>query len=272
MTRCRRESPAVGTCRAREDESTDVGGDRLLEQRQRARDVRVDECSTVVGADVRFVQGRRVQDGVDVVHGRAHDGPVRNRADDRGVGRGKHIKPDDFTTVGVKGPHQRLPQVPGAARDEESHAACVPAQADSCDASTPVTCVGLRWARMLRRVKSPHHRTKRDLVLGEIPCRARSLPKELLLRPASRRTTERSNFAAPPAVGTNCASPAPRSQRRDDAPAGAALRAKGTGHVPLQAARTTTGVSTRAPPPPPDDRSDRRHAVRARARRPSRRK
>ena len=54
-----RERPSEGAGRAGEDEPADARGDRLLEQVQRAGDVRVDELRATVGSDVGLVERRR---------------------------------------------------------------------------------------------------------------------------------------------------------------------------------------------------------------------
>ena len=66
----RRQRAAERARRAGEDEALDARRDRLLEQVQRAGDVRVDELLAAVRADVRLVQRRRVQDRVDAVEAR----------------------------------------------------------------------------------------------------------------------------------------------------------------------------------------------------------
>ena len=64
--------------RAGEDEAAQARRDGLLEQRQRAADGRVHECLLAVRADVRLVQRRGVQHGVDARQAVADDGPVRD--------------------------------------------------------------------------------------------------------------------------------------------------------------------------------------------------
>ena len=53
---------------------------------QRAGDVGVDEVLPRVGGNVRLVQRRGVQDGLDTPHAARHEGAIGNRADVRGEG------------------------------------------------------------------------------------------------------------------------------------------------------------------------------------------
>ncbi len=90
----RGERPTEGARRAREHEATDAGGEGLLEQVERARDVRVHEGLPVVGGDVRLVQCRRVQDGVDALDAPPNESSVDDRPDRRGVWRVEDVEAD----------------------------------------------------------------------------------------------------------------------------------------------------------------------------------
>ena len=98
-----------------------AGRDRLLEEVQRARDVRLHEVAAAVGAHVRLVQRRRVQDGVDTAHRSAHEGAVGDRADELRPLRLEHVEADDVHALGREYPYERLPEVARAAGDEHAH-------------------------------------------------------------------------------------------------------------------------------------------------------
>ena len=76
------ERPAERARRAREDEPADARRHRLLEQVQRARDVRVDELRAIVRGDVGLVERRRVDDRVDAGDAPPHARAVGDRPDD----------------------------------------------------------------------------------------------------------------------------------------------------------------------------------------------
>jgi hypothetical protein len=120
--RRRRQRAAERARRRREHERADAGGDRLLEQVQRPGHVDVDEVPARVGSDMRLVQRRRVHDGVDARHRRAHHRPVRDRAHDLGGRGGQDVDPAHVVAALAQHAHEALTEVSRAARDEDPHA------------------------------------------------------------------------------------------------------------------------------------------------------
>jgi hypothetical protein len=108
------------------DEGPDAGGDRLLQQDERARDVRVHERLPRVGRHVRLVQRGRVDHGVGPAHRRADPGAVGHRGRDVGVRRVEEVEADDVVAGTAQGADQRLTQVPRTAGHEDPHAVLTP--------------------------------------------------------------------------------------------------------------------------------------------------
>ena len=68
-----------------------------------------------------LVQRRRVQDGVDAVERAPHELAVGDRADQRRVGRGQDVEPDDVGAVGGEHAAERFAEVTRAAGDQDAH-------------------------------------------------------------------------------------------------------------------------------------------------------
>ena len=110
----RGQGAAEGARGAREQKAADPGRHRLLEQVERAGDVRVHELTAAVRADVRLVQGGRVDDRVDARHRLAHAVAVGDRADHAREVRGQQVQAHHVVVGSDRGPG-RAPR-PGARR------------------------------------------------------------------------------------------------------------------------------------------------------------
>ena len=95
---------------------------RLLQQVQRAGDVRVDELLPLVRGDMGLVQRRGVQHRVAAGDRLLDQRAVRDRADDVGVRRGEDVEADHVGGVGAQHAHERLAEMARAAGDENPHA------------------------------------------------------------------------------------------------------------------------------------------------------
>jgi hypothetical protein len=115
--RRRRQRAAERAGRAREDEPADARRHGLLEQRQHAREVGVDEVLACVRGHVRLVQRRGVQHGVGARDQAPDERAVGDRPDRRGVGRRQHVDRHDARARVTQDAAERLPEVAGAARD-----------------------------------------------------------------------------------------------------------------------------------------------------------
>jgi hypothetical protein len=116
------EGPAERAGGAREDEPADVRSHALLEQVERAGDVRVHELGALVGPDVGLVQGRRVHDPVDAGEAVFDAGTVDDRADGGREGRAEYVQADDVMPLRLQCADERFAEMSGAAGDENPHA------------------------------------------------------------------------------------------------------------------------------------------------------
>ena len=74
-----------------------------------------------MGADMRLVQRRRVQDRSDPSHRARDDGAVGDRADDVRERRGEDVEPYRLATRRAKRAHQRFAEVARTSGDENGH-------------------------------------------------------------------------------------------------------------------------------------------------------
>jgi len=72
-------------------------------------------------ADVRLVQGRDVDDGLDAVEGPPHDRAVRDRADHVGLRRVEDVEADDLLAGVGQDANERVAEVARAAGHEDAH-------------------------------------------------------------------------------------------------------------------------------------------------------
>ena len=121
LARARGERAPERARGAREDEAPHARGHRLLEQVERAGDVRVDEVLPTVRADVRLVERGGMEDGLHAGHAAAHECAVGDRADRARVRGIEHVEPDDVDALGAEHADQRLAEVAGAACDQDPH-------------------------------------------------------------------------------------------------------------------------------------------------------
>ena len=115
------ESPAERARRAREDEPARPGRDGLLEQVQRAGNVRLDELHAPVRPHVRLVQRRGVHDRVHARHASLHGVAVDDRPDHRRLRRREHVKADDLVALVAQYARQSFAQMSRAAGHENPH-------------------------------------------------------------------------------------------------------------------------------------------------------
>ena len=99
----------------------DLGRDGLLEQVQRAGDVRLDEVHAPVRPHVRLVQRRGVHDRVHAGHASLHGLAVDDRPDHRRRRRREHVKAGDLVALVAQHARQSFAQMSGAAGDENPH-------------------------------------------------------------------------------------------------------------------------------------------------------
>ena len=99
----------------------DPGRDRLLEQVQRAGDVRLDEVHAPVRPHVRLVQRRGVHDRVHAGHASLYGVAVDDRPDHRRLGRREHVKAGDLVALVAQHARQSFAQMSGAAGHENPH-------------------------------------------------------------------------------------------------------------------------------------------------------
>ncbi len=119
--RGRLQRPAERAGGAGEHEPADAGRDGLLEQHQRAADVRLDEVLTPVRPDVRLVQRRHVRDGLRAAQRLPDHSAVRHGSHHRRGRRSEHVESHDVVAPLAQHRHQRLAEVSGAARDQDPH-------------------------------------------------------------------------------------------------------------------------------------------------------
>lgn len=82
-------------------------------------DVGVHEVLLAVRADMRLVQGGRVQDRVRAGHALAHQGPIRDRPDHRREGRSPDVDAGDVVPVGTQYPDKGLAKMARASRHQD---------------------------------------------------------------------------------------------------------------------------------------------------------
>ncbi len=92
-----------------------------FEQRQRPRDVDVDEVLPGMGCDVGLVERRGVDDGAHPGHAVSREGTVGDRADVVGERRRLDVEAERVATLGAETAHQRFAEMPGAAGHEDGH-------------------------------------------------------------------------------------------------------------------------------------------------------
>ena len=117
----RRQRPAEGAGRAREDKGADAGRGGLFQEIERARNVGIDEVLPAVRDDMRFVQGRRMEDGVHALHASLHMRAVGNRPDRAGKGGSHHVEANDFMARVLQRANQRLAEMSSTTCHQDSH-------------------------------------------------------------------------------------------------------------------------------------------------------
>ena len=85
----RRQRPAEGAGRTREDEGPGAGRRGLLQEIERTRDVGIDEVLPAVSHHMGFMQRRRVEDSLHAPHALPDATEVGNRPDFAGIGGGR---------------------------------------------------------------------------------------------------------------------------------------------------------------------------------------
>ena len=113
---------AKGACRRGHDEAADTSARRLLEQDQRATNIRLDERLARMRCDMWLMQGRDVQHRINALHAARDRRAVADRRDHIGERSRDDVETDRFAAVRTQGAHQRFTQMPGTAGDEHGHA------------------------------------------------------------------------------------------------------------------------------------------------------
>ncbi len=118
----RRQRIAKSAGRAGEDERRHTGVASGLEQVQRAGDVGVDKIAPRMGGDMRLVQRRGMQDGIDARHVFRDEFVIHDRSGELRERAGLHVDRNDLRVPGTQDPHQRFTKMPGTAGDQILHA------------------------------------------------------------------------------------------------------------------------------------------------------
>src|SRR5215471_9922270 len=118
--RLKRATESAG--RAGQDEGAHTSQRGLLQERERARDVGIHKALPAVRHDMGFMQGRRVQNGVDTCHALLDKVPVTDGADLVCEVRLNDIETDSLMVHVPQSPNQRFTQMPTAPCHQDLHA------------------------------------------------------------------------------------------------------------------------------------------------------